>query len=506
MISKQIMRKIRPVALLASVAVFTIISGILLFPVADIAKAESSSSVESDLNLTVTDVISLGLTNCDNTNNSIVSVDITPTREGVFKSACQTASIHTNAPGYTLTARASNSALQYLNPTTIDPLPVINSTTSQTTNPTILSNNTWGFAVQDRLNFDSTYTIDNPDNKYAALSTDDITIYQTGVFNDPIKSHTFYYGTKLNTDVMAGTYGATITYTAVGESVTEIPGPIQNFADVCYYNDASDNNIGTTTVLRDSRNRQDYRVRCMEDAHWWMIDNLKLELQNGMTLTSEDTNVASDTTVYFTQDGTETGTALTGMTGNFTTSGYMTKDGTQPNTSLNYDAWRQADPTSIDNCINNTGVDIEHVYAADSLTKCGYLYNYYTAVAGSLSQSVGAGYATESICPAGWHLPYNTSINDYGVLNNSMYNGYPSPSANRLEASDNWLPTGFFQGTFAGDYRDEFRYVGDNGTYWAARSSTNITAYQTSILDGWIDTGYEGQPGKWFGASVRCTI
>ncbi|MDL2327338.1 hypothetical protein LJC64_01575 [Ruminococcaceae bacterium OttesenSCG-928-A11] len=312
----------------------------------DIANA---TSIDSDFEVKVDEVLELSLTNCDSSNSSVVSVDVIPSTNGTFKSNCQIANIHTNNPGYTLSiyqrnglppeeiivpvtnpsgynnfatdddvdnfgndlynnivslpdganclvgAYPSNSIqymvdnswscddgsdnwdyctlasvspsgkgvctddgevtgnvmcyvqgsapgwctsnedgtyttivytdhnLIYQNPTTLDPKPTIPSTTNTIASPNTLTNNTWGFAVEDNNNFDTTYTINNALNKYALLPTTDTTIYTTDLFPTPKTSHKFYYATKLTPATMAGTYATTVTYTAVGAEVAPAP-------------------------------------------------------------------------------------------------------------------------------------------------------------------------------------------------------------------------------------------------------------------------------------------
>ncbi|MDL2327467.1 hypothetical protein LJC64_02245 [Ruminococcaceae bacterium OttesenSCG-928-A11] len=284
------------------------------------AQADNQSSLNSEFEVEIEEVLAFSLTNCDNSNSSVLSINITPNSSGVFKSNCQTTTVDTNAPGYSLSVHQNNGLppeeetttetgtvcntgyndaydgddckddeqniicklydinnpgsndtissvpidcvsnyddvvsssatpdvicqyltfgndagsctgetttttttystdLAYQNPTTIDPKPTIPSTSNIIASPNILANNTWGFAVEGNNNFDTTYTIDNANNKFAQLPTDDTTIYSTT--QGPIQGHTntFYYGTKLTTATMAGTYATTVTYTAVGTPV-----------------------------------------------------------------------------------------------------------------------------------------------------------------------------------------------------------------------------------------------------------------------------------------------
>lgn len=202
--------------------IFLLISTILILSY-NTHPTNASSSTDTDISVSIDSAIALSLTNCDSSNSSTIKITVEPTPNGTFKSNCQIVTVNTNSPGYNLLTKSSSSTLNYLNPTTISPTPTIPSTINTTTTPSTLTNNTWGFAVQDRLNFTGqTYEADNANNTYSALPTTDTTIYQTNTFPLPETDHAFYYGTKLDTDALAGTYSTTITYTAIGNE----PAPI----------------------------------------------------------------------------------------------------------------------------------------------------------------------------------------------------------------------------------------------------------------------------------------
>jgi hypothetical protein len=265
-----------------------------------------------------------------------------------------------------------------------------------------------------------------------------------------------------------------------------------------------------TITLTDIRDNQDYRVRKLADGKCWMIDNLKLELTNGMTLTPSDTNIAADTTVYFTEDNTENGTALGGMTGNFTTSGYNTRNGTGSSAASNYDVWRQNDPSDIANCLNNTTGSGKVSYNPNSETGCGYLYNFYTATAGTAPQSQSARYSTASgsICPAGWKLPTGLlaagdTTNDFGAVDKA-YGGTGSNQSNTPPVlTDLWLTTGAWQGSFGGVYINPFSHQGGVGNYWSSSIVSATNAYVMGYSGGYIYPG-NGSEYRYNGFAVRC--
>lgn len=487
-------------------------------------------STESNFEVNVGGMIELSVTNCDGSSSSVVDVDILPSTSGAFNSACQTIMVNTNSPGYTLTARASTSDLVYQNPTNINPSPVIPSTINTITSPSVLEFDTWGFAVENSNNFNDSYTIGDASNKYAQLSTNDTSIYSTDQWPIPKTDHTFYYGTMLTANTMAGIYTTTIIYSAIASNVQEIPTyPL--IGEGAYFQDrtrkvnescsslaiydpskSEQDNQASTVVMIDSRNNQEYRVRRLQDGRCWMIDSLKLELTNGMTLTPFDTNVAVNTNIYFTQDGTSAGIALTGMTGNFTTSGYMTRSGTSSSTSPNYDAWRQANPGNVVQCLNNTSSfdnSITIAYPPNSKTKCGYLYNFYTATAGVGKQSFVSGEIISSICPVGWRLPhagggYADTNNELAILHGAMAGTGPNISVNsttlkKLKAN------GEFQGASAGFYRGGFSSQGNTAYYWYSTGYSNAAARIYTVTPTGANLG-SVVGTKNDGYSVRCIM
>jgi hypothetical protein len=240
------MRQIRlnKVALL-TIAI-TALCGGALFLTQNTANAETSSSVSSDLIVNVQPVLSLALQNCSSApdpDETSLTLELTPTPTGTFKSNCQIVSVDTNAPGYTLSAKATGThpqvpgstapntnlgdttnSLIYQNPTSlVSPnYPIIQSTSSPISSPTVLSlnppttNSLWGFALnqdetnvsligQPTANFDNVYTENNQNNKFANLPITDTTIYQTDEFPGQTDKFNFFYAVLLNTSQPAGT-------------------------------------------------------------------------------------------------------------------------------------------------------------------------------------------------------------------------------------------------------------------------------------------------------------
>jgi uncharacterized protein (TIGR02145 family) len=190
-----------------------------------------ATDASSDLTLSINSVVSLSITNCDSSNPSTVSLSVDPTSSGAFKSTCQNVSVAANTPGYYFLVSSSSIDLVYQNPTAIIPVPVVASTDKLIDDPAVLPNDTWGFAVEKQtgmdsyIGFDTSYTIDNADNKYAQLPDSELEIYVTdkalGESPAPLSAFKVYYAAKLTLATVAGDYRTTITYSAIGEDVPE---------------------------------------------------------------------------------------------------------------------------------------------------------------------------------------------------------------------------------------------------------------------------------------------
>jgi uncharacterized protein (TIGR02145 family) len=285
--------------------------------------------------------------------------------------------------------------------------------------------------------------------------------------------------------------------------VTTMQGLTESICQISDYNPTNyGNNTDNTVTLTDTRNDQLYDVRHMVDTKCWMIDNLKLQLSSGMLLTPATSAVEQNITVQLAADNIDSN--------GFTTSGFLTTDSSRPkgtDSSPLYDAWRQVDPSNQEACANGSA------YHTDSKSGCGYIYNYYTATAGSFpSNNLGSddmGNATQSICPASWRLPVQyIAPQDYAVLGKSLnqnkpiygdYNGWGS--TNSQAGKD-----GAFRGTYAGLWYTTggLEDVGKSGRYYTSRGMN----YSSQITAVAADSGNfgEGGYGRGYGFSIRCVV
>jgi len=258
----------------------------------------------------------------------------------------------------------------------------------------------------------------------------------------------------------------------------------------------------------------------MPDGKCWMIDNLKLK---GFTLTSANSNVSANFVIPANpvqdaathNNGRCDATSITLAQG----SGNLTCDGTastatyvagNPNTD-NFRFAAYSDPSATDysdSC--QPGV---RGTAPDTLTACGYLYNWYTATAGTGTYAISTVGTTaiSSICPSGWGLPSGGSgnsaaDNDLAVLNAAMYNGSNTASGtSNADRRKNWYASGPFSGSFAGYFRTGgFVGIGREGNWWSSATYNAGMGKNLSISNTNVITGNNITAPKYDGYAVRC--
>lgn len=169
--------------------------------------------------------------------------------------------------------------------------------------------------------------------------------------------------------------------------------------------------IASLAYVRDTRNKQVYRVKKMVDNKCWMVDNLKY-ISGDMTYNNGDPNNTGNTDYAYKTN---------------------TVDGTQFMSDANINKKFFNNPMSTGYCYGFGGT------MTYTLTHCGYLYNWYSATngTGTYAQNIQGNQVAGNICPANFRLPSimsdgststgnGTSLNsaDFAVLNASMNSGY----------------------------------------------------------------------------------
>jgi uncharacterized protein (TIGR02145 family) len=228
----------------------------------------------------------------------------------------------------------------------------------------------------------------------------------------------------------------------------------------------------TPTIYRDARDSQLYFVAKLLDNKCWMLDNLKYK-PNG------------DSTGTVTANFSATQVADTGA-------------------SLDYDVPNFIDPIAQPAyCYNSPNMSTYHI------TKCGLLYNFFTATAG-VDKTTTTGEATSSICPTHWRLPsgYNAS-GDFGALDvkyGGTGEGYQS--GNPVQISTLWSRLGAFFIVFSGSYGGGSSFSGQGNIAWfwsSSMRSTTYSAYTLRIGSSFVSAGTDNYY-RFYGLALRCVI
>lgn len=234
----------------------------------------------------------------------------------------------------------------------------------------------------------------------------------------------------------------------------------------------------TAKLFRDTRDSQLYYVKLMDDGKCWMVDNVK----------------------------------YAGY-GNLQTNGPLTANGNYDPSAQNFDIAKFGDPGATDYCMGSANMP------ANTNTRCGLMYNWYTATAGTGSYNTGTDgtQASGSICPANFRLPSGSSgvmgattngtaytAADAPVLNASMQAGttsigsiYPYP--------DNWLPSGKYAGTYSGIWAWDPILQGTVGALWTSTTFSNSDTRFISYEPGALTPGGDAEI-KADGRGVRCVM
>jgi uncharacterized protein (TIGR02145 family) len=234
-----------------------------------------------------------------------------------------------------------------------------------------------------------------------------------------------------------------------------------------------------TTIFRDSRDSQLYHVAQLADEKCWMLDNLK-----------------------YRPNGDTTGTNQLGFSATQIWSGSMASTSTG----------QYVDPiASIQGSNYCRGSINSAAMSPNTITKCGFLYNWTASTAGSGDNLSSDGdTAPNSICPTNWRLPTaytkdNGVTNaDFAILNASMYDKSLASSGSTTSRPDGWQPAGAFRGVFSGSWDSNFLVHGSYGNFWSSSVGTSDGARRLSFLSSFVyqyntDVRYRG-----FG--VRCVI
>ena len=219
------------------------------------------------------------------------------------------------------------------------------------------------------------------------------------------------------------------------------------------YRGADGTGTASNKVAPDSANAKSYTVRKLADGNCWMTENLQIPLSAGTTIEASSSTSATAYSFAPTSCGTD---GACSMNGNTVASG-------------------------------------------------AYYYSWYAATAETGTSADVNVDTSASICPIGWRLPANYTIDStksYGSLTNAynLTSGGANNSQNHvseLESSPlNFARSGLYGG-------GSLLYNGTDGYYWSSTAYSSSTYayyfyYRTSY------TYPQHNSYKYYGFNVRC--
>jgi uncharacterized protein (TIGR02145 family) len=246
----------------------------------------------------------------------------------------------------------------------------------------------------------------------------------------------------------------------------------------------------TPTIYRDARDSQLYYIAKLLDNKCWMLDNLKYK-PNG------------DTTGTVASSFSATQVANTG------TANHLTQEGTIWSTPPNLDSAKYIDPIASAYTLNPSFCHDNTRKPTYNITKCGLLYNYYTATAGSYKQAdftTRGSLASGSICPTSWRLPSGqNAAGDFGALDRAYGGTGADQSGTPAQLSTLWLYMGAFAGVTSGNYHSSFGEQGSDGRFWSSSAFSETSAYYLRFYSSRVYPGVSNV-ARSFGYAVRCVI
>ena len=302
---------------------------------------------------------------------------------------------------------------------------------------------------------------------------------------------------------------------------------------------------GTQYTLTDKRDEKSYTLAKLADGKVWMTQNLGLDLDENTIYTNEDTDLGWNTStgsydtaswspirstyeptsdhIHAWCQGGMRNSQYGGCENNNTPESYDPGDLYWNTTTSDYSDW-DAYYSSCDYSAStpscNESLNPLSTYASSTGTQQYHLGNYYNwpaAIASNDASVYGAYNETtgeyenlethQSICPAGWTLPYytwNDSLSqsegdfadlwtEYGWTDNDGFN----------DISTIWSAPPYF--TPAGSFDGFLGYVGRGGYFWSS-----VAGYGGDVRYASFDVDGNANPAlsssRFYGDSVRCLL
>ena len=249
----------------------------------------------------------------------------------------------------------------------------------------------------------------------------------------------------------------------------------------------------TVIALRDERDNNVYAVAKLADGNWWMIENLRLDL-NDPNITINSSNTNNPTQAFLTEYTNQFHGNATNTIAPCQTLGEECEDRISFSTA---DVDR-SNPASYN---DNDNVTSWYGY--------GGHYNWYTATAGHGLHYTNSTYAGGDICPANWHIPTGRTGAQTSALDIAM--GGTGTKNTTHDITNNWLsyPVNLtLAGSYSVDNTGSSR--GTQGKIWTGSSKPEMNQYEqglTIVINNAGDSYFgnnQSTTNKWYALSVRC--
>ena len=346
------------------------------------------------------------------------------------------------------------------------------------------------------------------------------------------------YAVYISGTQVADTYEGKVIYTLVHPSSANAPvicnedattisevKCLQDFGNVSSTNRASiiDSMVAEQQyTLKDSRDGKTYTIAKYQTKYTdsstgnettaydvWMTQNLDLDLNSGVTLTNEDTDLGYNTSTGEYETATWKPSVST-----YTTDGVWNWSYTTPES---YDAgnlywngttwaWNQAGCESIGGTWDSSNyncTDYISGVTASTGTAQYHLGNYYNWTA-AVAMNDSSSYTTydeiveQSICPVGWTLPRIGTGEDTFY---ALWNQYDFSSSSTDGTDSLWTSPLYFAAS--GYFNGALDYVGYDGVFWSP-VVRSVTDARLAYFDVVGVSGTSFSDCRAYGVSVRC--
>ena len=397
---------------------------------APIIGSHADTTQEADINLNIAPGIGI--------RTSAANVNLNAT-VGSFVHDSVNVDVATNSQyGYTLTLEDKDSSSSMTATGISD---VVTSDFSGKKTSAEMSDNTWGFSLDDS----GYYKV--------PVNGSPVAIKRTfSAMTSEYETTTVDFGAKVGMNLTAGTYSDVVVFTAYVNGQDKKPSdgtnPSNPDGSEFSYDPCLDAPYVSNGILTDPRDGTEYTVKGLRDGQCWMTQNMRL----------------LNTTIDSTNSDLPDGMSYTVPPSNGTSNEY---DVSMASTAI----WTM-----------NTYLDF------------GVLYNYYAATAGTGGTSVSSGKAPGSICPKGWRMPMSLGDkNEFEVLEEYYGEGYAI--SEKRGGEPNLTVHGIM-------YYGGWTEISTQGGYW---TSNVTGPYMAEFYNYHIAPAYGvGAKGKSLNLAVRC--